>query len=160
MFDRLKQFRADLKFQALVTKGGNFNLAVRDYLEEIGETVEPWSSLVEAGSSTAQATVRPEVMQRTLSERMKRLGPPLWKRLHEFARRWDGDAAKAEAFFKEFKVPCGTCRSTWRRIITKHPADLSSPAAFFKWTVDRHNDVRRELSQIEMSHEDAQAFYS
>jgi Erv1 / Alr family len=73
---------------------------------------------------------------------------------------WNADSAKSfyETWYASIPGMCG-CADHWKAIIAKHPPDFTSPAAFFAWTVDRHNDVNARLGKPIMSHEEARALY-
>jgi hypothetical protein len=79
---------------------------------------------------------------------MQQAGPGLWRKLHAFARNWKGDkrAALAHLAALDDALPCDACRKHWRALLRLNPVDLSSPAAFFRWTVDRHNDVSAAIA--------------
>lgn len=76
----------------------------------------------------------------------------LWRELHSYRPdHWDAEVA--ERWFKAWlaKVPtygCA-CNEHFRSLIAepgKEP-DFSSQAAFFRWGVDRHNDVNERLGK-------------
>jgi hypothetical protein len=77
------------------------------------------------------------------------LGPWLWKLLHDRPQSFAGDAEAELRWLAEFerRVPCGACRQHWRDLVRRHPPDLSSADAYYRWTVDRHNDVNRRLDK-------------
>ena len=54
-------------------------------------------------------------------------------------------AALIKLLFK--RLPCEECRDHALDYIKKHPLDLSSPAAAFKWSCDMHNEKRIEKGQ-------------
>jgi hypothetical protein len=58
------------------------------------------------------------------------------------------------------RVPCGDCKRHWDEWRKANPADLSSPAAYFAWTVAAHNAVNRRLGKPEMSVDDARTLYA
>lgn len=51
------------------------------------------------------------------------------------------------------------CKKNWEKLTEKYPPDFSSRIAFFKWTIDRHNDVNLELSKPHFSYSQAEALY-
>jgi hypothetical protein len=53
------------------------------------------------------------------------------------------------------RVPCGDCRSSWRKWVEANPPDFSSQDAFFEWTVRAHNSVNRKLGRGEWTVENA-----
>lgn len=92
------------------------------------------------------------------------VGPKLWTELHRHAlslpgapiektlRLWLDDFAR--------RLPCGDCRSHWKKMVKATPPDLSGAAAFFAWTVARHNEVNARLGKPAMSVADALALWS
>lgn len=71
-------------------------------------------------------------------------GPALWLELHEFTPT---DAASVSAFLQDFrlKIQCGLCLRHWDELIA-----LAEPApvvGFYRWSVDRHNDVNRLIGK-------------
>lgn len=86
----------------------------------------------------------------------------LWAELH--ARPWlpGFDATREREWLAKFEkqIPCGDCQKHWLELTAAHPPDLSSAAAYFAWTVGRHNDVNRRLGKPEWSVDEATAHYS
>lgn len=84
----------------------------------------------------------------------------MWAELH--ARAFNAaDLSSEREWLEKFaqRVPCGECRRHWRELVKLHPPDLSSPDAYFAWTVARHNDVSRRLGKPEWTVEQVRAHY-
>ena len=83
-------------------------------------------------------------------------GPKLWAELHA---RELADPADERRWLENFRlrVRCDECRRHWDDIVTRTPPDLSGANAYFRWGVERHNEVNRMLSKPEMSVEAAVA---
>lgn len=50
---------------------------------------------------------------------------------------------------------CPECRQHWSEMVAANPPDVSGRKAFYKWTVDRHNEVSRRLKKTEYTYEQA-----
>ena len=76
-------------------------------------------------------------------------GPALWAELHARPATYSGDTAAELAWLDAFaaRVPCGDCRRHWRELVEKMPPDLTSAAAYERWTIDAHNAVNVELGK-------------
>jgi hypothetical protein len=72
----------------------------------------------------------------------------LWGELHARPRLMASHAEEV-AWHKAFaaRLPCGTCRDEWRRLLLACPPDWSSPPAYFRWTVAAHNAVNERLGK-------------
>jgi hypothetical protein len=91
----------------------------------------------------------------------------VWRLLHRLA--WEvEDWSTIQERYKSWKklIPsygC-TCSSKWEALQKKHPPPFDDRDEFFRWTVDRHNDVNDRLRQEQGGHpnisvEDACAIY-
>lgn len=74
----------------------------------------------------------------------------LWAELHTCVRPSSEWMASFTA-----RVPCGECRGHWQELLTTMPPDYSSPAAFWRWSVDAHNAVNRRIGKPEITRESA-----
>jgi GR25 family glycosyltransferase involved in LPS biosynthesis len=92
---------------------------------------------------------------------MELAGPGLWKRLHFFAARWNGDRQAVQAFLTQFDadIPCRNCQTDWRAIWATYPVKLDSREAFFKWTVEVHNIVNTKLGKPQIPLQEANTLY-
>lgn len=79
-------------------------------------------------------------------------GPPLWRRMHETARRWiaspPADLPGAIAILlRELAaaIPCKECRGHLSELIAGDPPEAAGAAAFFAWTVWLHNAVNARV---------------
>lgn len=57
------------------------------------------------------------------------------------------------------RVPCGDCKQHWLELWDATPAELSSPIAYFGWTVGMHNAVNRKLGKPEVGVDEAIPLY-
>lgn len=66
-----------------------------------------------------------------------------WKALHLAAL----DGKMTQAFMTAFtsRFGCGSCKSHWKRVLSKLPPKFSPDEGTFKWTVEAHNVVSRSL---------------
>src|ERR1700722_1914885 len=60
------------------------------------------------------------------------------------------------------RIPCGECQNSWKSLFQQNPPDLSSPTTYFRWGVDRHNDVNAKLNppKAVLSQDDAFVYWS
>jgi hypothetical protein len=69
-----------------------------------------------------------------------------WDPLHRYVyttpERCEADYVEWTANIPE--ITCN-CKLKWAELVAANPPDFSSHAAFFKWGVDRHNDVNEHL---------------
>lgn len=87
-----------------------------------------------------------------------------WLKLHRYAVDcfvWNVDEAKK--WYREWvegvPVTACNCKRNWMLLTSRNPPDFSNRRAFFRWTVDRHNDVNRKLGRVEMTLIEAKAMY-
>jgi hypothetical protein len=105
-------------------------------------------------------SVRPEkpvakLIDKTPTVAIKLTPQQLWKQLHDYAfevEEWTPQ--KAAHWYKNVwrrrvneHHGCTGCGSHWSQITGKNPPDFSTREAFYKWTVDRHNDVNVYLGK-------------
>lgn len=77
-------------------------------------------------------------------------GPKMWEELHRRALAWDGKAPELErAWSDKFaaRIPCGKCKQHWNALRSQYTVDLSSPDAYFTWTVSMHDLVNVNLGR-------------
>ena len=99
-------------------------------------------------------------------------GPGTWNLLHVVAANYPcspsaADVRRAETFVRSLgeNLPCASCRSHFSQILgggrgrglALSPAVLRSRHAFFKWTVQVHNDVNARLGKP--TYKDWRAWY-
>ena len=53
------------------------------------------------------------------------------------------------------RVPCGECRTHWKKLLAELPPDYSSLDAYFAWTVNAHNRVNERLGKSVLTVEEA-----
>jgi hypothetical protein len=91
-----------------------------------------------------------------LKEQIAERGRACWAELHgcqEPTQQWYAEWLKTVPSFG-----C-SCRKNWDELTTKYPPDFSSREAFFKWSVDRHNDVNRKLGKPQVSVMEAEGLH-
>lgn len=83
------------------------------------------------------------------------LGPLLWTKFHAYP--WNADLTSARQWIEVFGngIPCGECRSHWKRWVEEHPPDLRNAESLFRWTIDAHNAVNRRLGKREWTLDEA-----
>jgi len=76
-------------------------------------------------------------------------GPILWKVLHDRAAGYAMDVDAETRWLKVFQswIPCGECKSHFRRLLSEMPPDLSSRKNYAQWAVDVHNKVNESLGK-------------
>lgn len=82
----------------------------------------------------------------------------VWGILHRRALAFKGDTAAELQFLRgEFfqMITCGICRANWAAALRAHPPDLTSADAYFRWTVDRHNDINALKKKPTLSYQQA-----
>jgi hypothetical protein len=75
------------------------------------------------------------------------------------------DVRYYKSFFENLHqvIPCYKCSVNYVKHLNERPlelSDLKNSITLFKWTVDIHNIVNRELKKKQMSHDDALIFYN
>lgn len=87
-------------------------------------------------------------------EAFRAAGRKAWGLIHSYPitywDRWDPEAARLWYSNWLANVPqygCN-CSAKWAKLTKDFPPDFSSPEAFFRWTVDRHNDVNESLGSM------------
>lgn len=86
-------------------------------------------------------------------------GAWLWKALHRRALDAAADLSEEVRWLELWSnmIPCGDCKATWAAWRITNPANLSSPAAYFAWTIGAHNFVNRKLGRREWTVNEALA---
>lgn len=124
--------------------------------------------LTEAGARGKQKALEAHAL---LREKAKIWGPPLWNEWHPRALRVEAEFARAGemgqaallaqevAWLQRFalKVPCGSCRAHFLKLLTDLPLRL---ADYFAYTVEVHNAVSAAIPQPVLSLEKALARWS
>jgi hypothetical protein len=95
-------------------------------------------------------------------------GPFFWHTMHLVALGYPSTPTYAEKraakeFYESFThlIPCPTCKLHYAENLKTMPItpSLDSRKDLFKWTVDMHNMVNKELGKPEYTESDAVAFY-
>lgn len=96
-------------------------------------------------------------------------GRYLWTSIHTIALGYpDEPSEQDKKDFKEFftslwkVIPCQRCSDNYKRHLTELPIDgfLGSNTDLFKWTVDLHNIVNKELGKPSMSLKQAEELFA
>jgi hypothetical protein len=97
-------------------------------------------------------------------------GKYLWTSIHIIALGFpDEPSAKDKADFKEFYmsfwkvIPCQKCADNYRRHLTELSSidnALTDSITLFKWTVDLHNIVNKELGKRNVSYKEAEEIFN
>lgn len=82
----------------------------------------------------------------------------LWKELHELAKYWDTIKERYDTWTKKIPFNCN-CKTEWKIRTEQHPPDFSTPLNFFRWTVDRHNDINKLNHKQELTFDQALELY-
>lgn len=79
----------------------------------------------------------------------ERVGPSIWKYLHDSAASWDLSLESQVEILRnvEKRTPCGECRRSWVSMLADTPAPSDSQKSFFEWTVRIHNRVNEKLGK-------------
>lgn len=85
----------------------------------------------------------------------------LWRELHTRALTVT-DLSGEKKWLENWagKVPCGECREHWHELAAELPPDLSSPDAYWRWTVEAHNRVNQRIGRPTLTVAQARELYS
>lgn len=89
-------------------------------------------------------------------------GQEKWRELHVYALTQRPQPMQRAAWLANFadSLPCGECRVSWKRLTRQKPlAQNATDEEFFRWTVDRHNDVNHKLGKRNFTYEEARALH-
>lgn len=96
-------------------------------------------------------------------------GQYLWSSIHYIALGYPVNPTETEKKnYKEFLlnlwkvIPCQSCAIHYKENIKEQPIldeDLENTETLFKWTVDIHNKVNKQLGKKKMTVEDARKMY-
>lgn len=89
-------------------------------------------------------------------------GSAKWRELHLYALTERPTQMDRVAWLANFanSLPCGECKRDWKVLTRQHPLrQNASDDEFFRWTVDRHNDVNDKLGKPILDYETARAIY-
>jgi hypothetical protein len=97
-------------------------------------------------------------------------GKYVWTTLHVIALGYpDTPSDKDKADFKDFYlnfwkvIPCQKCADNYRRHLSEIPSidgALTDSVSLFRWTVDLHNIVNKELGQPVMTYQQATEMFA
>lgn len=84
-------------------------------------------------------------------------GAPLWAELHMRALAVEGN--DDTEWLKKFsvRVPCGECKNHWNASMILTPPDFQN---YFRWSVDRHNEVNGRLKKPLLTIDEARTIWS
>lgn len=105
-----------------------------------------------------KAKYAPSKAASTPEDEWAKRGPKMWAELHRRPQMVEREIEWIQQFGT--RIPCGSCRQHWKNMVQRTPADLSSPAAYFAWTVDRHNEVNARLGKPIISMEEARSIWA
>lgn len=95
-------------------------------------------------------------------------GPIFWMTIHIVALGYSddpsyGEKRAAKEFYEglQFLIPCPKCREHYRDNLRTNPItpSLDNRRDLFKWTVNMHNIVNKQLGKPVVSEEEALAFF-
>ena len=98
----------------------------------------------------------------------KEWGPSGWKFIHYVALKYpknptEEDKKQYFVFFYnlQFILPCERCAKHYKDNLLKNPiqSSLENNKTLFKWTVDIHNMVNKDLNKGEITYEEALNIY-
>lgn len=98
----------------------------------------------------------------------KEWGPSAWKFIHYVALKYpknptEEDKKQYFIFFHnlQFILPCDKCAKHFKDNLLKNPiqSSLDNNKTLFKWTVDIHNMVNKDLNKKEVTYEEALKIY-
>ena len=95
-------------------------------------------------------------------------GPNAWSFIHYVALGYptnptDNDKENYKTFYYSLQntLPCQKCAVNYQRHLKDIPIDsaLDGPQELFKWTIDIHNEVNKELGKRKYSYEEVSDKY-
>jgi len=98
----------------------------------------------------------------------KEWGPSAWSFMHYTALKYpmnpmEEDKKHYFIFYHnlQFILPCTRCADHYQKNLLELPIQpaLENNKTLFKWTVDMHNRVNKDLGKAEVTHEDALNMY-
>lgn len=117
-------------------------------------------STISRSTTSASSTISRARLVRITPSPIEQLGPKLWAELHR--RPWACDLATEAAWIRDTFTPRLTacaCRKDWLAALHTTPPDLASPAAYFAWSVARHNEVNARLGKPRLTLAEAMAIW-
>ena len=95
-------------------------------------------------------------------------GPNAWSFIHYVALGYptnptDNDKENYKTFYYSLQntLPCQKCAANYQRHLKDIPIDsaLEGPQELFKWTIDIHNEVNKELGKRKYSYQEVSDKY-
>lgn len=89
-------------------------------------------------------------------------GQKKWRELHVWALTSLEPEHEKAAWLANFtaSLPCGECRTGWRRLMKQYPPPLNGTRdEMFNWTVSMHSRISAKLGKKTMEPEDARKLY-
>lgn len=113
--------------------------------------------LTRLGSNPPAINGEPEVIARPVRPPITAdKGRERWAELHRRSLAWaGGDDSGWLAAFAE-RLPCGECRGHWLGMVARTPPDWAN---YFRWGVERHNEVNRRLGKPELTEAAARSLW-
>jgi hypothetical protein len=96
-------------------------------------------------------------------------GKYVWTSIHIIALGYPDDPTEEEKenykrFYNDFwkVIPCNSCADNYKKHLQELPINdhLKDSASLFKWTVDLHNIVNKELGQKQVTFEEARESFA
>lgn len=136
----------DVKRLMLVTGGlkKGQRMAIRGHgknflITHLGENLH-----IEAEGETSPASHSAQVTGVRTKIDPKVWGPKVWYILHTSALTLYTIEARQRCV-RNLVVPCGTCRTHWKKVLEDFPPIYSGISSFFAWSVNAHNAVNWQL---------------
>lgn len=116
--------------------------------------LDKYPGVISRGVGVIVDAVRKLLSDEPTPDSWKQRGPLLWARLHHWALY--GDIDRPLLWLADFdqEIGCGSCGAHWKQLRAQYPVPTDRDGIFV-WTVDRHNDVNRDLGKAEITLEDA-----
>jgi hypothetical protein len=110
---------------------------------------EDWSPITPPPLPKPSPVVTVTVRQTECGRWRRVEGPKMWAELHARPAGYRGDDAAERAWLETFarRIRCRECETHWRELVAKMPPDLASAETYWRWGVDRHNDVNARLGK-------------
>lgn len=106
-----------------------------------------------------------QVAQQQRADRVTKQYNALWKEIHTRALgnpAGHDDTAFLDGLSRRLLFPgaCAKCRNSYDDYRKAHVPDFTTPATYFHWTVDLHNDVNARIGKPVLTVEQARAIWA
>jgi hypothetical protein len=133
----------------------------RDIIDHATAGDCPKGYFAEPEKMPPRAAVTPPPLPPELAAIANRSYHELWADIHSRPKAMR-DPAEEMKYLRESvaaRLPCGECKTEWLAALKRTPPDLSSPEAYFAWTVARHNEVNVRKGKPVVSLDEARCLY-